>query len=125
LLPNTTLNVQSINCSTFLAGGKSASENGTEKTQEQIPGFDISTTVGGQRQISIGSCTQVSGEFCEPSNRPDTGRTPELPSAFHMLVFHVAQKRGKKEEEKMIPTNIFVFMTILFHFESQGSNFYR
>jgi hypothetical protein len=43
----------------FLQLGKSASENGTEKNQEQIPGFDISTTVGGHRQISIGSCTTV------------------------------------------------------------------
>jgi hypothetical protein len=42
-----------------------------------------------------------------------------------MLVIHVAQQRGQKEEEKIIPTNIFVFMTTLFHFESQGSNFYR
>jgi hypothetical protein len=49
-----------------------------------------------------------------------------MPSAFHMLVFHVAQNRGQKEEEeKIIPTNVFVFMTTLFHFQSQGSKFYR
>ena len=34
-------------------------------------------------------------------------------------------EEGAKRRRRNIPTNICVFMTTLFHFESQGSNFYR
>ena len=81
------------------AAGKFASENGTAKKQEQIPGFDISTTVGGQRQISIGSCTQVSGEFCGPSNRPDTGRS-NCHRHSTCLSFMWLRRGGEKKKNK-------------------------
>jgi len=78
---------------------ESASENSTAKKQEQIPRFDISMTVGGQRQISIGSCTQVSGEFCEPSNRPDTGRS-NCHRHSTCLSFMSLRRGGKKKKKK-------------------------